>query len=420
MNSTTRSGHNIDWENEQPGQDALSRKDASAPPAGASAAAASYFEMLEAVDAFVSRADFARVSKFVTPFTRQFKESIAAGYPTDAQLYHEIEDLQKGATKLYRSLRVTTAFLFVLFLAAADAFPYAIRHFSRYVAMPWWASLAVIACIALLGVTLASSRLGLRKHFLDFRIDHIVKELASTVSQKFAKLVTDTNAACSQIDARSDFGTGQLWTERAYGWIRIALWLAMRCIGLDHYVTTAFWKMQVTDTYTERFFRLLKGILLVIALGILFDAYRPAGSDWLLGELSCLAAGLLLWAAAWYFLFVRHGKRLRRKWNRDFWALFGVYAVAAGFWLGVHPSPQTAWPPAVLGAVLVIAFWFGWIVAGERDDQELVDIFTKKINKISPPNTAHFFNPISSRVKNLVAEIIDAQRSGRGSPSSTS
>jgi hypothetical protein len=406
-------GHD-DWEQDLP--EAEPRISFKQEGKGGASNATSYLEMLEAVEDYVATCNFARVAEFVTPFTRQLKHSIAKGYPPDTQIYADIEKLQKEATQLYRKLRYNTAFLFVIFLAAADVLPWLVRVLTQHSVVPLAAELAALASVSLLGICLVFSRLGLRRFYLNKEIHHIVKDLAFAVSQKFTKLVADTNLACNQIDSRTDFGTGQGWAQRAFGWVRIALWLAMRCVGLDHYTTAAFWKMQVTDTYTERGFRLAKGYLLIIALGILFDAYRPAGGNWLAGELLCLAAAAALWTGAWYFLFLRHRKRLRRKWCADFWALFAVYAVAAAAWLCANPLYETAWPAALMGAVMLAFFWFGWIVMGERDDQELVGIFTAKIDKVTPLNTAYFFNSISSRVQNLVEQIIDAQRSNRGSP----
>jgi hypothetical protein len=387
------------------------------PPGGAGASnATSFIEMLEAVDDYVATCDFARVSEFVIPFTRQLKQDIAKGFPPDAQIYADIEKLQKEATQLYRMLRFNTAFLFVLFLAAADVLPRLARVLAQHSVAPLAAELAALGSVSLLGFCLVFSRLGVRRFYLNKEINHIVKDLAFAVSQKFTKLVADTNLACNQIDARTDFGTGQGWAQRAFGWVRIALWLAMRCVGLDHFTTAAFWKMQVTDTYTERGFRLAKGYLLIIALGFLFNAYQPAGSNWLAAERLCLAAAAGLWTGAWYVLFLRHGKRLHRKWCADFWALFAAYTIVAAAWLFVNPLYETAWPAALMGAIMLAFFWFGWIVAGERDDQELVGIFTAKVDKVTPLNTAYFFNSISSRVQNLVEQIIDAQRSNRGSP----
>jgi uncharacterized integral membrane protein len=374
--------------------------------------AVNFFRAIREADDYVAGSLFARVVKFATPFTQQYKTTQRYRVPQYKDIYDEADKLQTRCAWRYSALRAITALLFAVFLLiATDAFDID-TLFGGYAAGA--GSSAIAALVA--GIVLTLCRLGVRKLFLDFYIDKPVWKLAHYMSAKYNRAVAETNAACGQIESRTDFGTGLGWAQRAMGWSKIAQWNAVKTRALDGYTTVVFWKIQVFDTNTERSWRLIKGFLLVAGLSVLFyEQGDGAQRNWIAGGLPVLLAAAA-WACGWYFIFLHRGKRIRRKWPVDFFVLLALYAVLALVW--VWHGGGANWTPVLTGMLMLAVFWFGWIVLDERDDAMWTDKFVEElhIDDITGQSPAFYFNSVAVRFQNLVEEVIDAERSPRGNP----
>jgi len=395
---------------------------AASPNSNISADVARYFAAIRDADAYIAGSLFAHVAEPATPFTKQFKRTARYRVPQNKEIYDEADRLQGKCTRRYFALRVTTAALFGVFLwlviGLCDVYG---PHFIGRLGQSVLGSLLYIGAALLIGAGLALVRYGARWAFLDLYIKMPVGELAHLMSAKFNKVVSDTNIACGQIESRTDFGTGLGWAQRAWGWSMIALWNSIQSRTLDGYATTVFWKMQFFDIAAERTWRLIKGVLLIVAL---FALFYMQGSEaqriWIKGLVPVYCA-VGVWLVSWYFMFVHWKRRIRRKLPVDFLGLALAYAVLAAFWTWKGASISIDLTVSLIGAVCIVVFWSGWIVADERDDKELVQIFTSKlkIDDVATLNTSFYFNSISARFQNLVEELIDAQRSTRGTPPAT-
>ncbi len=380
------------------------------------AEAALYFARLEKVDAYINRSLFAQVSKFRRPFSAQHKDDVRYRLPEDAQIYDEADRLQAKSGEAYLALRIITACLLFIYLGCLialcqylpDVVPFA-NGVPRLILL--------IGMAIITGAFLAVIRFVLRWYIIEHIVDKLVGKLAHFVASKFNEIKAETNHACSRIDSRTENGTGG-WAQRAKGWSRIALWSTIRGDALDRYATTVFWKMHVSVTNTERLFRLLKGILLVVAIFILF--WRT-GSDkqqaWLFNPV-CIGLTGLGWVVAWYFIFIRERSSAKPNRLAQFLYLFGAYMVFTLIWIWVGGLQHFDLTAPSIGAVFVSLFWFGWIVVDEKDDDLWTSNFIAElaVDKQAAPNTSFYFNILSERIQNLVEEIIDKDRSGRGTP----
>jgi hypothetical protein len=381
-------------------------------------AAEKYFDALKNIDAYIEGSIFGRVHEFKKPFTRQYKHELFDRFPNDRDIYAKADKLQTSSSAYYAMMRIITGVLFMVLLIVAWACHFYLFDFiAARGSDPAVAHLAVLAIVAACGLLLLASRRVARWVLLNLIIGNKVRELAYSVSSKFDKLVTDTNGACGQIDLRADFGTNLSWPERAKGWTKIALWRAIRCGGLDRYTTAVFWKAQVTDTITERISRTAKCALLAIALPCMF-AYQTIDVEHSgIGAWPVLLAAEAAMLVCWYFKLFHKRHHKDRAWKRDSIYLFLPYLIFATCWSVQCRDALAEWPAVLLGALLTGAFWFGWIVDDERDNHELVSIFTDelKTDEVMSLNTAYYFEAISKRVENLILEIMHA---GRISPTS--
>ena len=386
----------------------------------ATSAAEAYFAELRAVDKYIASDHFAHVTEFKPPFSEQVKVDVRnrIRIPEDIAIFDKTDDLQRQSARHYVWLRAITALLFVVFVSAGIVIR---REFmaplTELLSRPLLAQLVTFGAVLLCGFIFWLFRQGARWYVLDYRIGATVRDLAVIVLARFNKLVSDTKSACGHIDERADFGADLGWAQRAQGWARIALWYAIRTRALDTYTTTVFWKMRVFDTDIERLSRLLKGILLLVALSVLFDlqgdGMHASPTDWILFGVS-----LIIWVVAWYFLFIHWGKRISHGWYTDVIVLLLAYGAWTTAWLQWCGKVDIA--TVSIGALFVGFFWFGWIVSGERDDNDWADIFASKLghDEVARMNTAFYFESISKRIENLIEQIIDDKRSAgqRGGP----
>ena len=371
-----------------------------------------YFaECLKAAEAFIASSLFATVAKFTMPLSAQVKEEVRDRFEEDGPTYDRADQLQRSAVRMYGVLRIWTAAFFAVFLyliVLADG-----RMWPGATARLGLSGLDTAKCIAVALAALAvcfGIRFVLRLLYLNVLMPKIVEKLAYEVSIKFKNIVADTNMACGQIDNRNDRDIGLTWPDRGWGWVKIALWSAARGSYLDRYTTIVFWKMQVSDLITERVTRLFKGFMLIAALTCVFyGASTPEQRTWLID--TAVLSVCVIWPAFWYFVFIWIGRQRTGKWNLDFAILVVLYIVFFGRW-EAQGTGLIDWRAFILGAILVTAFWFGWIVWLEKSDDLWTTLFIEELKKgqSERANTGYYFNSLASRIRNLIQEVLDAHR----------
>jgi|GEM_PF-1821870 len=380
-----------------------------------------YSDRLQKVDEYIKRSLFGQVSEFTRPFSEQHKRDVIYRIPEDIDVYNKADRLQTESRVTYFWLRFFSTILFFIFILSPTL---------AYILIPdnllknpfLHLTLFTLAAFAA-AILLAGARLGLRWYAIDHRIEGRIKDLAMIVTARFNEIKEETNRACNKIDSRTENGTGS-WPQRARGWTRIALWSTIRGDAIDRYATTVFWKTHVSVSNMELFGRLIKGFGLIAGLSLLFFAYGENRNDNALFYIISPLIMLILWCLFWGLTFIPTDSSRTRYAPSHIIFLIVAYAGFAGAWLCTAPLNNSTGITAkdieavIIGFLFVMAFWYGWIVLGEKDDDTWTKSFISQVtvDKQAAPNTAFYFNTLSDRIQNLIEEIIDRERSSRGTP----
>ncbi|MBL4616330.1 MAG: hypothetical protein JKY46_01410 [Robiginitomaculum sp.] len=202
--------------------------------------------------------NFARVKKYVTPFSRQIKEECRSSFSNDTKVYDAADKSQLRIEKIYFGLRLITLLTFSVYVyTIINALLYFVSHGEIRDFIPGGAAaflprfnggelLYFSAFLVLVSLSFTFLRFLLRGA-AHYELTRCTESFAHNVAMRHSDIAERMRLCAGNIFVRE----GRLkdmeisWEDSVTLWTKAALWNAKRAEYLDRYSTTVSWKIRL-------------------------------------------------------------------------------------------------------------------------------------------------------------------------------
>ncbi|PHS26074.1 MAG: hypothetical protein COA84_06715 [Robiginitomaculum sp.] len=237
---------------------------------------------------------FARVGKYVTPFSRQIKEECRASFPKDIQAYDAADANQRRAEKLYFSLRLITLLIFGVYVyTIISALLYFVNHneirgfilggILAFLPSFNGSELLYFSIFLVLASLVFTAFRFLFRWTIYRELIRCTDRFAHDVAIRYSDIAERMRLCAGNIFIREGRlkDMGMSWEDSVILWTKAALWNAKRAEYLDRYSTTVSWKIRL---FIKRFESVTFLVKIAIFIGASYWIYITVMGEALTGN----------------------------------------------------------------------------------------------------------------------------------------